>query len=149
MINQLAHSKMWGFVNILFPPFLSSLNSTCCAELPAGEPKHWKTRRETEQPVKSRSNTNNHLKSAAYTLITPLWAHEQINICGPWMKKHLRDYFSTHCVNWGITLQWIRRTVSISFSLHYVTVTAFTMLIQTDSCIINSDWYKKRNETMF
>lgn len=70
------------------------------------------------RPVKSPINTNNHLKSTAYTLITPLWAHEQMNICSPWMKKHLRDYFSTHRVIWGITLQWKRRTVSISFSLH-------------------------------
>lgn len=41
--QTLIQRKTMVGVNLLFPPLLSSLHPTRCAELPAGVSQHWKT----------------------------------------------------------------------------------------------------------
>ena len=66
-------------VNLLFPPLLSALNSTCSAELPAGEPQHWKT--STEQTKMDTFRLTQTPQKHTIHSIIPLSSYKYKRIC--------------------------------------------------------------------
>lgn len=67
-------------VNLLFPPLLSALNSTCGAELPAGEPQHWKTTSTGTKTIDTFRHTQTPQKHRIHS-ITPLSSYKYKHIC--------------------------------------------------------------------